>query len=98
MKLYQKIKLKKLFFSLFWGSFLLYSIYKSENKDSKIILSNAIIAYDWIKEQFKVTTNKYIIIGDKKYIYFIDCTTTNKNKKKYDRDINHIEKFMKNLS
>jgi radical SAM superfamily enzyme YgiQ (UPF0313 family) len=29
-----------------------YSIYKSENKDSKIILSNANLVYDWIKEKF----------------------------------------------
>ena len=40
-----------------------YSIYKSENKDSKIILSNAIIVYDWIKEKFKVTDEQIFVCG-----------------------------------
>ena len=32
-------------------------------------------------------------MGGKKYIYYINYTTNNKNKKKYDKDINHIEKI-----
>ena len=40
-----------------------YSIYKSENKDSKIILSNAIIVYDWIKEKFKVNDEQIFVCG-----------------------------------
>ena len=53
--------------------------------------------YDNIKSNnfnnILLTTNKYIIIGGKKYIYYIDYTTNIKNKKKYDREINYIEKI-----